>query len=181
MASTGAIERVSHGVYRMAGAPTQNHEAIYATWLALGGATAPRTETGVAAIVAGGTTAAIIHEIGDFFLDRFDFMVSARKGTRLPGVRLRVRQLTHDDVTPVDGLPTLSVERTIADLVEIGTDESLIADVVRDAVRADKLTAPNRLVAHLSPIAARRKTDGRTLANQLFQMANGGPEGWVHV
>ena len=39
MASAGAIERVAQGVYRMAGAPRQDHEAIYATSLALGGAT----------------------------------------------------------------------------------------------------------------------------------------------
>jgi Transcriptional regulator, AbiEi antitoxin len=38
MASAGAIERVAQGVYRMAGAPQQDHEAIYAAWLALGGA-----------------------------------------------------------------------------------------------------------------------------------------------
>ena len=38
MADAGAIERVAQGVYRMAGAPSQEHEAIYATWLALGGA-----------------------------------------------------------------------------------------------------------------------------------------------
>jgi hypothetical protein len=48
MASAGAIERVAQGVYRMAGAPPQDHEAVYATWLGLGGATASRTETGVA-------------------------------------------------------------------------------------------------------------------------------------
>ena len=51
------------------------------TWLALGGATAPRTRTGVASIVAAGITAAIIHDIGDFFLDGFDFMMPARTGT----------------------------------------------------------------------------------------------------
>jgi len=181
MASAGAIERVSQGVYRMAGAPTQNHEAIYATWLSLGGATAPRTETGVAALVAAGTTAASVHEIGDFFPGSFDFVVPARKGTRLPGVRLRIRQLTREEVIPVDGLPTMSVERTIADLVEMGTDESLVAHAVRDAVRADKLTAPDRLAAYLSPIASRRRTDGRALTNQLFKLAGVSPEGWGHA
>jgi len=97
MASSGAIERVTQGVYRMAGAPPQNHEAIYATWLALGGATAPRTDAGVASIVAAGVTGAVLHDVGDFFLDGFDFIVPARKGTRLPGVRLRIRHLTRDE------------------------------------------------------------------------------------
>src|ERR1700677_265853 len=70
MASAGAIERVAQGVYRMAGAPPQDHEATYATWLALGGATASRTETGVAPVVAAGVTAAVVHGIGDFFPER---------------------------------------------------------------------------------------------------------------
>lgn len=178
MASAGAIERVAQGVYRMTGAPPQDHEAIYATWLALGGATAARTGAGVASIVAAGITAAIVHDVGDFFLDGFDFMVPARKGTRLPGVRLRIRQLTRDEVMPVDGLPTLTVERTIADLIELGTDLSLVAGAVRDAVRADKLVAPDRLASYLDPIAARRGSDGNTLANDLFELAGVSPQGW---
>ncbi|AXT84665.1 transcriptional regulator [Aeromicrobium sp. A1-2] len=178
MASTGAIERLAQGVYRMAGSPAQEHESIYATWLALGGASAPRAATGVAAIVAAGTTAAIAHDIGDFFPSGYDFIVPSRKGTRLPGVRLRIRTLSRDDVIPVAGLPTLTVERTIADLVDIGTDASLVADALRDAVRADKLVAPDRLVDHLSPIANRRKTTGSALANDLFELAGVHPEGW---
>jgi hypothetical protein len=100
MASAGALERVAQGVYPMAGAPPQDYEAIYATWLALGGATAPRTETGVAPVVAAGVTAAVVHGIGDFFPDRFDFIVPARncprrgagrqaRGARAPGVLSR--------------------------------------------------------------------------------------------
>lgn len=59
MTSSGAIERVTQGVYRMVGAPPQNHEAIYAVWLALCGATAARTDSGIASIVAAGVTAAV--------------------------------------------------------------------------------------------------------------------------
>ena len=178
MASTGAIERVAQGVYRMAGAPAQDHEAIYATWLALGGAADSRTADGVATIVAAGTTAAALHEIGDFILNGFDFIVPARKGTRLPDVRLRIRALTREEAIPVNGLPTLSVERTIADLVEIGADLSLVADCLRDAIRADKLLSSEQLVSYLSPVAARRKSTGLGLANDLFQLAGAAPDGW---
>lgn len=178
MASSGAIERVAHGVYRMAGAPPEDHETIYATWLALGGATTPRTDTGVSSIVAAGVTAAVVHDAGDFFLEGFDFMVPARKGTRLPGVRLRIRHLTRDDVIPVDGLPTLTVERTIADLVVLGTDLSLVAGAVRDTVRAGKLVAPERVASYLAPVASRHKMtgDGEALANDLFELAGVHPE-----
>lgn len=160
----------------MAGAPSQEHEAIHATWLALGGATTPRTEASVAAIVAAGTTAAALHDIGDFFPSPYDFIVPSRKGTRLPGVRLRIRNLTPGEVIPVNGLPTLTIERTIADLAEIGTDTSLVANAVRDAVRADKLVSPQRLVDYLSPIAGRRQTAGTALAGDLFALADVHPE-----
>lgn len=182
MASSGAIERVTQGVYRMAGAPPQGHEAIYATWLALGGATAARTDAGAASIVAAGVTAAVLHDVGDFFLDGFDFIVPVRRGTRLPGARLRIRHLTRDEVIGVNGLPTLIIERTIADLVELRTDLSLVAGVVRDAVQAGRLVAPDHLVTYLDPLAGRqndgRKSDGRSLANHLFALAGVSPEGW---
>jgi hypothetical protein len=171
MAAAGAVERVAQGVYRIAGAPPQDHEAVYATWLALGGATAPRAEAGVAPVVAAGETAAMIHGIGDFFPSGLDFIVPSRKATRLPGVRLRIRRLTRDEVIPVGGLPALTAERTLADLVETGADLSLVAGAVRDAVQAGKLVAPDRLVSYLDPVAARRKSDGRSLAGDLLELA----------
>lgn len=183
MAAAGAIERIAQGVYRMAGAPPQNQEAIYATWLALGGATTPKTPAGAPALVAAGITAAVAHDLGDFFLDGFDFMTPSRKGTRLPGVHLRIRQLSREEVSTANGLPVLSVERTIADLVAQRTDLSLVAGVVRDAVLAGRLLAPDRLVAYLEPVArARRQRDtgnGRSLADDLFKLAGIAPEGWA--
>lgn len=175
MAAAGAIERVAHGVYRMAGVPSVEHETIYATWLALGGVTAPRADTGVPALVAAGTTAATVHGIGDFLLDELDYIVPARKGTRLPGVRLRIRRLAPDDVLPVDGLPTLTVERTIADLVDLGTDMSLVAGTVRDAVRAGKLLSADRLAEHLDVIGRRT---GCEVAADLFELSGIRPEGF---
>lgn len=177
MSSSGALERVAQGVYRMVGAPPQDNEAIYATWLALGGATNPRTEAGVASVVAAGVTAAVVHGLGDFFLGGLDFMVPARRGTRLAGVRLRVRSLTTDEVAPVAGLPALTVERMIADLVDMRLDRSLIAGVVRDAVRADKLVAPQSLVNYLSE----HGRDGKALAADLFERAGVALEGSSHA
>lgn len=101
--------------------------------------------------MAAGVTATVHHDIGDSFLDGLDFIVPTRKGTRLSCLRLHIRSLTRDEVIPTNGLPALIVERTIADLVEIGTDLSLVAGCVRDAIRADKLATRDRLVSHLSP------------------------------
>ena len=115
----------------------------------------------------GPRTAAVVHDIGDFFLDGLDFIVPSRKGTRLPDIRLRIRHLGPEDVVPVNGLPTLTVERTIVDLVEIGIDTSLVADALRDAVRMGKVVAPERLLSDLTALADRQGNDASRLAKEL--------------
>lgn len=107
---SGAIERLAQGVYRMAGAPAAEHDvdATRVHWLALGGVTRP--------MVAAGKTAAALHRIGDWYPTMSDFVAPTRRTTRLPEVRVRVRQLDEQDVAYVGGIPSMTVERTIADL-----------------------------------------------------------------
>jgi predicted transcriptional regulator of viral defense system len=178
MAAAGAITRIAHGVYRMPGTPATEHELTRATWLALGGA---RFNPGtVPPVVAAGTLAASLHRIGDFHTEGYDFIVPARKGTRVTGVRFRIRRLELEEVTFVDQMPVLSVERTIADLVEHGTGLSLVADALRDAIGEGKLVAPRRLVAHLAALAAtpgREAGDGVGFAGDLFELAGAEPVG----
>ena len=98
LANSGALIRVARGVYRLAGAPEHEQEAILATWLALGGADRPRTDTGVPPVVAAGQMAAQLHGIGDWFPGPLEFVVPTRRGTRLDGVRLRTRELAPERV-----------------------------------------------------------------------------------
>lgn len=178
LAAAGAVTRVGHGVYRMPGAPETGHELTYATWLALRGFRfAPGS---VPAVVAAGTTATNLHGIGDFYPTGYDFIVPARKGSRLVGVRLRIRRLQPDEITFLDGMPVLTVERTIADLVEQWTDLSLVADTVRDAIGQGKLVAPRRLVTYLAPLAAANgfnRGDGAAFAESLFELSGAQPVG----
>lgn len=167
----GAISRVIQGVYRMAGTVDDDRELIRATWLALGGYTAAQP---VPPVVAAGTTAADLHEIGDFIPDTYDFIVPARKGTRRPGVRFRVRQLTRGEISFVDQIPALTIERTIADLVELWTDLSLVADALRDAVTQGRLVGRAGLVTYLAPLArdnGHPPGDGQALAHELYEIA----------
>jgi len=182
LASSSRLVRVGRGVYRIAGAPETEDEHVRATWLALGGATLATTETGVSPIVAAGMTAAGVHRIGDFWPDELDFIVPRRRGTRLPDVRLRVRQLSQREVVPVDGLPALTVERTIADLVEMFTDLSLVADALRDAIFQGKLTSRRRLAEYLEPLAgAHGRSDhrGEGFAQELIDMTGVDPAVWT--
>jgi hypothetical protein len=108
----------------MAGSPTAEVEldTIRIHWLALGGAMRPPTDSGVPALVAAGKTAARIHQIGDWFSGASIFIVPERRVTRLNDVRLRVGALSPEEVTIVDGLSAMTVERTIADLIATGED-----------------------------------------------------------
>lgn len=180
MTTSGVLERLAQGVYRMTGTPPQDHENIYATWLALGGATSQPTEAGAPALVAAGVTAAMVHEIGDFFLDGIDFIVGSRKTTRLPDVRLRIRPLTPADATSVNGLPTLTVERTITDLLTLGTDTSLIDDALREAAQFGKITDPQRLRADLTAAPARLRDDAGVLLDSLNEALAPNSEAALH-
>lgn len=167
----GAISRVIQGVYRMAGVVDDDRELIRSTWLALGGFTGTDR---VPPVVAAGATAADLHEIGDFIPGAYDFIVPARKGTRRPGVRFRVRQLTCGEVSFVDQIPALTIERTIADLVEQWADLSLVADALRDAVTQGRLVSRSSLVTYLAPLAADNghpPGDGEALARELYEIA----------
>ncbi|MGU3411712.1 type IV toxin-antitoxin system AbiEi family antitoxin domain-containing protein [Microbacterium sp. M1A1_1b] len=171
LTASGALVRVAQGVYRMAGAPELENEGIYATWLALGGATRPATDEGVAPVVAAGVTAAILHGIGDFYPEQADFVVPSRRGTRLPA-RLRVRSLTPAEVTFAESVPTLTVERTIADLVGLWTDRSLVADALFSAYEQGKFVRPWQLVEYLEPLAGPAGfRDGTDFAADLLAIA----------
>ena len=139
MASNGVIERVLQGVHRMTGAPEHPHERILATWLALGGHQG--AQRGTPPIVAAGETAAILHDVGDFFLKELEFIVQQRKSTRLQSVKLRIRALGRAEVIVVHGVATLKVERLIADLLDVHTDLSLVANVMAQAHTAGKLVS----------------------------------------
>lgn len=66
-----------------------------------------------------------------------------------PEVRLRTRRLSLDEIVSLNGLSALSVERTIAHLLEQWADRSLVVDALR------------RLAKHLTPIAAAHTAQSR--------------------
>jgi len=175
LAASGVLGRVAQGVYRLAGAPELEHEAIYAAWLALSPIeSAPAGE--IPAVVAAGETAATLLGIGDFYPEGATFIVPTRRSTRLDGIRLRTRALSLTEVTFAESVPTLTVERTIADLVETWTDRSLVADTIADAVAQGRLVAPQLLSRYLDPLAAANGyANGDELAADLLALAGVGP------
>lgn len=160
LAADGLLERVTHGVYKTPGTPSGDLDPLRAAWLS----TDPkrlaheRRPTDSDAVVVAGASAARIHEIGDVWDERFDFISPVRRQSQREVIRYRKRLIDPRDVTAVEGLPVLSVEATIADLVQVVGDLSLVTDALRDASRKDDLDAA-RLAELLDPAVLARLTE----------------------
>lgn len=174
MADAGHLERLAHGVYRDSGIPDDRWSELRAAWLS----TSPkllaeaRDRRGGDVTVAG-ESAALLNGIGDHRAHRHEFVAPQRRQTQRSDIRYRQRELDPVDVTMAEGLPVMTMERTIADLLESNIDFSLVADTLRDAVRHRSLDL-DRLNALLAPLASRNGLtagDGQGLYDKLAETA----------
>lgn len=175
LADAGHLKRLVHGVYKDSGAPTDPFDDLYAAWLS----TDPmsmgedRLRDRANGVVVAGVSAARLHDIGDLWADRHDFVTSTRRQTQRAEIRYRQRSLDRQDVTLAHGLPVMTIECTIADLVESVGDLSLVADALRDAALSRSLDV-DRLRDLLAPLAARhglKRRDGSALLDRLLEIA----------
>lgn len=180
LAAEGQLERLAHGVYKDAGAPTGPHDDLKAAWLS----TEPKTmgevriKDGAHGVVVAGESAAGLHDIGDFRSLRHQFVSPARRQSQRSAIRYRLRTLNPCDVTLVESLPVMTMERTIADLIEEVGDLSLVADALRDVSRSrdldlERLRTLLALLAHRNGLT---KGDGAALLDRLMEIAGIDPE-----
>ncbi len=174
LTESGGLVRLSQGVYKDAGAPSDKHQDLRAAWLA----TDPiklayqRLSERPGNAVVSGESAAKLHGIGDFRAAKSEFTTPNRKQTQRPDICYRTSVLDKQDVTVRDGLPVTTYERTIADLVKDRQDLSIVGNALRDAARQSHLDV-ERLTTLLSPLALRngyRKGDGYALYQKLLQL-----------
>lgn len=142
LAQHGQIERIAHGVYKAATAPSPREENVYAAWLALD-PTVPAWErpTDGTGFTASLNTAAWLHDLGELKADPLTFSSPTRQQTRNKRLHLLKRQLQPKDVTLVAGIPTTTLVRTVLDLIDYDEDLSLVASVLVDAERKDSTLA----------------------------------------
>ncbi|MCI1748205.1 MAG: type IV toxin-antitoxin system AbiEi family antitoxin domain-containing protein [Acidipropionibacterium sp.] len=176
LTESGDLLRLSHGVYRDAGAPGDEYEDLRSAWLASDPARLAwdRLQERPSKVVVSGESAAALHGIGNLRAMRSEFTTSFRKQTQRTDVHYRTRTLTSNDVTVREGLPVTTVERTIADLVEQRTQLDHVGDALRDAARKSRLDT-DRLAELLSPLAERNghaKGDGSALLDELLESAH---------
>jgi predicted transcriptional regulator of viral defense system len=175
LAEAGQLKRLAHGVYMDPGAPGDQFDDLRAAWLStdprkMGEA---RIKDGADGVVVASASAARLHEIGDLWASRHEFVSPRRRQSQRQEIRYRQRVLDPQDVTLVGGLPAMTMERTIADLIEDVGDLSLVADALRDASRKRNLNLV-RLRELLAPLAERngfRRGDGNALLDRLMEIA----------
>lgn len=155
LARSGALERLSQGVYRLTGAPADPRDDLRAAWLALdpGRVAGSRLKDDLPEIVSH-RSAASLYELGDLDADLHEFTVAGRRQTRRPEIRFHKAALTSADWVVVDGLPCTTVARTIADLAADRTDGGHLAGVVRDAITVRHVDV-DQISTVLAPYAAR--------------------------
>lgn len=176
-AKDGALERLSHGVYKLAGAGYDPREDLRAAWLSLDPKrmAADRIAASPIDAVVSHRSAALLHGLGDLDADLHEFTLQKRKQSRQPDVRLRQKSkgIDHGSWTLVGGLPVTTVLTTIVDLAADGIDGGHLAGVVRDAI-ATSVVDLAKLSEELRPYAHRYGVltgDGLGLVQRLLDEA----------
>lgn len=128
------LERVAHGAYRLAGAPSSSTDGLAAIWkLTLPSAFSWERRAEWDGVVVGGATAACLLGIGDFHLSPYRIFAPRRINSRIAEANFGVRAIDEGDIIWVNGLPVTRAERTLADLCLDCEDPSLVEDALREA------------------------------------------------
>lgn len=176
LTSAGDLVRLTHGVYKDAGAPSDEHQALRAAWLAVEPERLvwDRLEDRPSFATVSGESAAVLYQMGDLRAARSEFTTRTRKQTQRGDIRFRTAALTSRDVTVRSGLPVTTPERTIADLVEARTQLDHVGNALRDAARQSQIDTEylTELLAKLAERNGHRKGDGEALLQQLFEAAH---------
>lgn len=171
LAEAGILERMEQGVYA-ATSSTGTDLMLKAAWLALDPTRTAeeRLTDPVRAGIVSHRSAAALHQLGDLLDDVPEISYSHRKQTRRD-IRVHRSDLNAADITLVDGLPTTTVERTVADLLREGHDLEHIALIVGQGDRRGVIDLSD-LAHRLEPLARRYgHPSGQSLVTQLLDLA----------
>jgi len=136
-ASKGFIHRVDHGVYRVAGAPSDRLGLLRIAWLRLRPEATPRQRVLRPDIWVSHESAASVHGFGVFLADTPTFTSSRRlQPSKDVKVYRRSGGLTRSEWTVLEGFAVTDVDRTAADLYAIGVDGGHLGRFIGDALRA---------------------------------------------
>jgi len=135
--ASGALERVSHGVYRLIDYPIHPHGDMIAATLWAGPDSAVSHESALAVYGLASAMPPVIHlTVPSSFTGRRD------------GVRIHHEKLAPGERRLWDDIPVTTMERTLID-ISSSSDRSLVRDAVRESLEQG-LTTRKRLAYALS-------------------------------
>jgi Transcriptional regulator, AbiEi antitoxin len=176
LAKTGILDRVAHGVYRLAGAPPSDYLDLRAAWLQLA-PEVPAWERTPEQGVVSHRSAAALYDLGHLPADRHEFTLPERRQSRRPDVRLHHRAVRPGEWIVLHGMPVTRPSRIAADLLDDKEDPEAVAQVIADALRP-VYDYPGTFADALAPYAASfglRRGDGLALLRWLLDTV-GDPE-----
>ena len=176
LATTGILDRVAQGVYRLTGAPPPDHLELRAAWLQLA-PEVPAWERTPDQGVVSHRSAAALYGLGHLPADRHEFTLPVRRQSRRKDVRLHQRPVSPSERVVLHGMPVTRPSRIAADLLDDKEDPEAVAQVIADAIRSI-YDYPGTFADALAPHAARfglRRGDGLALLRWLLDTV-GDPE-----
>lgn len=175
-ASTGSLERVAHGVYRIRGTVEPEFLELRAAWLQLAPAT-PAWERTIDQGVVSHRSAAALYGIGHLSADIHEFTLPNRKQSRRDDVRLHRGHLPENGWITLQGLPVTRPFQIAADLLAEREDPGAVGQLIADALRP-VYDYPGTIASAIAPYAAAhglRRGDGLGLLRWLLDLT-GDPE-----
>lgn len=176
LATTGVLDRVAQGVYRLTGAPPPDHLELRAAWLQLA-PEVPAWERTPEQGTVSYRSAAALYGLGHLPADRHEFTLPVRRQSRRKDVRLHHRSVSPSEWIVLHGMPVTRPSRVAADLLADKEDPEAVAQVIADAIRSI-YDYPGTFADALAPHAARfglRRGDGLALLRWLLDLV-GDPE-----
>ena len=129
--TSGRAERIVHGAYRLAGSQGDFTDELAAIWKLTNPAAFTHERMQVGAwdgIAIGGSTAASLQNLGDFYLSPYRIYTPRSINSRMKSASFAIRRVDPDDVSWIKGLPVTRPERTLVDLCLDNEEWSLVED-----------------------------------------------------
>ncbi len=174
MAAAGALEHVTHGVYRVRGGATHPEQGLYAEWLMLKPATSA-WQRQVSDGVVSHQSAAFCYQIGDLSAYVHEFTLPVRRQATRTSIRLHRRAIGAEGVEWewVHDMPITRPPRLVGDLLRDRQDPSAVAKVAAEAL-AKHLTTREELIEAAKSWGnpyGRRFTTGEKIVDWLASIA----------
>lgn len=140
---SGAVVRLHHGVYRIAGAGYDPHPQLRVAWLRLTPEMSARERTLKPHLWVSHRSAANLFDLGVTIADVPEFISDRRRQTRA-NVKIHVRAggLERGEWMVHDGFAVTTAARTIADLAVDHMDGGHLGRIVSDALARGMVTKP---------------------------------------